>query len=191
LQFTNPQASIKDAQATGEAFSPQKRTSSTSKKENSLLVSIFVCHFCSPGSGSGSAIWMGIRIRIQQHRLMRIHADPDPKPCFLAKEVSVSDPYLLNLGQDSESNKSHYEAATRMLMRVCTVRYVVLCLQNPKWFLPNLDPKFHVITSTDHDPTLPDWDRVRIKIIKRSRIAKQCSGSTGSTCFLASRIRIH
>jgi hypothetical protein len=28
LQFTYPKASIKDAQATGEAFSPQKRTSS-------------------------------------------------------------------------------------------------------------------------------------------------------------------
>ncbi len=41
------------------AFSPQKRTSST-------------------GSGSRSAIWM--RIRIQQLKLMRIHAEPDPKP---------------------------------------------------------------------------------------------------------------
>ncbi len=29
LQFTYPEASIKGAQATGEAFSPQKRTSST------------------------------------------------------------------------------------------------------------------------------------------------------------------
>jgi len=28
---------MKDAQATGEAFSPQKRTSSTSKHENSVL----------------------------------------------------------------------------------------------------------------------------------------------------------
>jgi hypothetical protein len=35
LQFTYPYASIKDAQATGEAFNPQKRTSSTSKHENS------------------------------------------------------------------------------------------------------------------------------------------------------------
>jgi hypothetical protein len=31
LQFTYPLATIKDVQATGEAFSPQKRTSSTSK----------------------------------------------------------------------------------------------------------------------------------------------------------------
>ncbi len=37
--------SIKDPQATGEAFSPQKRTSSTSKDENSLLFSIFFGHF--------------------------------------------------------------------------------------------------------------------------------------------------
>ena len=33
LQFTCPQASTKDVQATGEAFRPQKRTSSTSKHE--------------------------------------------------------------------------------------------------------------------------------------------------------------
>jgi hypothetical protein len=56
LQFTYPQASIKDAQATGEPFNPQKRTFSTSKHENSVLFSIFVGHFCPPGSGSGSAI---------------------------------------------------------------------------------------------------------------------------------------
>jgi hypothetical protein len=72
---------IKDAQATGEAFSPQKRTSSTSKHENSVLFSIFVSHFCPPGSGSESAILM--RIRIQQLKLMRIHAHPDPKPFII------------------------------------------------------------------------------------------------------------
>ncbi len=55
-----------------------KRTSSTSKPGNSVLFSIFVGHFCPPGSGSGSAVWMRIRIRIQQLKLMRIHADPDP-----------------------------------------------------------------------------------------------------------------
>jgi hypothetical protein len=32
-----PKPPLKDAQATGEAFSPQKRTSRTSKHENSLL----------------------------------------------------------------------------------------------------------------------------------------------------------
>jgi hypothetical protein len=35
-----------------------------------------------PLLGSGSAICMRIRIRIQQLKLMRIHADPDPKPCL-------------------------------------------------------------------------------------------------------------
>ncbi len=43
LQFTRTYllASIKEALAIGEAFSPQKRTSSTSKHEISLLFSIF------------------------------------------------------------------------------------------------------------------------------------------------------
>jgi hypothetical protein len=48
-------ASIKDAQAAGEAFSPQKRTFSNSKHEMYLLFSFFVGHFCPPESGSGSA----------------------------------------------------------------------------------------------------------------------------------------
>jgi hypothetical protein len=33
LQFALPPASLKDIKATGDAFSPQKRTSSTSKNE--------------------------------------------------------------------------------------------------------------------------------------------------------------
>jgi hypothetical protein len=37
FQFTYPQASLKAAQATGKAFNPQKRTSSTSKHKNSSL----------------------------------------------------------------------------------------------------------------------------------------------------------
>jgi hypothetical protein len=43
LLFTYPKVSIKDPQ--GEAFSPQKRTFSTSKDENSVLFSIFLGHF--------------------------------------------------------------------------------------------------------------------------------------------------
>jgi hypothetical protein len=35
--------------------SPQRRTSSTSKHEKSLPLSIFGDHFCPPGSGSGSS----------------------------------------------------------------------------------------------------------------------------------------
>jgi hypothetical protein len=37
LQFTYPYASIIDVKATGEALSPQKRTSSSSKQEISVL----------------------------------------------------------------------------------------------------------------------------------------------------------
>jgi hypothetical protein len=44
LQFTY-------VQATREAFSSQKRTSSTSKNEIYKLFSMFVGHFCHPGSG--------------------------------------------------------------------------------------------------------------------------------------------
>jgi hypothetical protein len=44
-------ASMKDIQATGEAFSPKKRTSSTSNT-NLFTFSIFVGHFCPPVSGS-------------------------------------------------------------------------------------------------------------------------------------------
>jgi hypothetical protein len=52
FQFTYPLASTKNFQATGEAFSPQKRTSSISKHEIFSLFSIFVGLFCPPGSGS-------------------------------------------------------------------------------------------------------------------------------------------
>jgi hypothetical protein len=55
-----------DKQAPGKAFSPQKRTSSTSKIEiSSLFLLFFVGHFSSPGSGSGSSRPNPMRIRIQ------------------------------------------------------------------------------------------------------------------------------
>jgi hypothetical protein len=74
LPFTYPLASIRDFQATGEAFSPQKTTFSTSKHENSVLFSFlwvlfalldpdpqFECgsrssnsNACGSGYGSGS-----------------------------------------------------------------------------------------------------------------------------------------
>jgi hypothetical protein len=50
-----PRPPIKDVQAAEEAFSPQKRTSSTSTHE------IYLGHFCPPGSGSG------FRFRIRIH----------------------------------------------------------------------------------------------------------------------------
>jgi hypothetical protein len=52
ISITYPWAVIKDVQAKGEAFSPQKRTSSKSNKEIYYLFSIFVSHFCPPGSGT-------------------------------------------------------------------------------------------------------------------------------------------
>ncbi len=56
----------KKRQSSGEAFSPQKRSSSTG-----ILFSIFVDHFCPPGFGSGS------RDPIESG------SNPDPQHCFL------------------------------------------------------------------------------------------------------------
>jgi hypothetical protein len=63
LQFTYPSASMKDKQATGVAFGPQKRTSSTSKHEFFQFFSAFVCEYCPPRSRSGSAFQMRIQIQ--------------------------------------------------------------------------------------------------------------------------------
>ncbi len=60
LQFTFSWAFIKDVKATEEAFSPQKRTSSTYKHEIYLFFSVFEGHFCPPGSGCGFWIWIRI-----------------------------------------------------------------------------------------------------------------------------------
>jgi hypothetical protein len=57
-------ASIKDVQATVEAFTPKKRTSSTSKHEISELF-LFLWVFCPPGSGSGPSRPKSMRIRIR------------------------------------------------------------------------------------------------------------------------------
>ncbi len=67
LQFTFPWASIQEAQATGEAFRPQKRTSRTTKREISLLFSIFVGHFVLLDANPDPAT--------------QINVDPDPKSC--------------------------------------------------------------------------------------------------------------
>ncbi len=54
LLFIYPEDSIMDVQAKEEAFSSQKRTSSTSmiKTWNFLTFYLFLGHFCPPGSGS-------------------------------------------------------------------------------------------------------------------------------------------
>jgi hypothetical protein len=63
LRYPYPKDFIKDAQAAGEAFIPQKRA------QNMKFMIFF--YFC----GSFLPFW----IRIQQLKLMRIYADPDPK----------------------------------------------------------------------------------------------------------------
>jgi hypothetical protein len=60
---------MKDVQAIGEAFRPQKRTSSTSKHEISSLFQFFG-HFYPPDPDPHSSV----RIQIQ---LTTISADPD------------------------------------------------------------------------------------------------------------------
>jgi hypothetical protein len=45
MRFTYPWTFIMDVQAAGEAFSPQKKTSSTSKHEISSFFKIFVGNF--------------------------------------------------------------------------------------------------------------------------------------------------
>jgi hypothetical protein len=67
LQFTYPQASIKNVQVTEEAFSFQKRPSDTLKKNMKFLnFFYFLGLFCPPGSGSTDPIESGF--------------DPDPQP---------------------------------------------------------------------------------------------------------------
>ncbi len=63
-----------DVHGNGEAFSPQKRTSSTSKYE----ISICVGQFFPPGSGSTDLIESG--------------SDPDPKHCLQSHLISVPPP---------------------------------------------------------------------------------------------------
>jgi hypothetical protein len=68
LQLTYPWASIKDVQVTKEAFSSQKRTSSTSKHQIFYFFSTFVGHFCPPG------------FRSESTDLIESGSNPDPKP---------------------------------------------------------------------------------------------------------------
>jgi hypothetical protein len=103
-----------DVQATGDAFSPQKKTSSF-KKWHFLTFLYFCGHFCPPGSGSGFAIriqgphWIRIqsgpgstalihtlknvksktRIQIQKLDWIQIHPDPDSKRDFCGNTLLV------------------------------------------------------------------------------------------------------
>jgi hypothetical protein len=75
----------KNAQPTKEAFTPQKRTSST------LLRSFLPSR---------------IRIRNQHLKLMRIHADPDPQPGIKAQSSQLT----YRIGRRSRCRGSHYIA---------------------------------------------------------------------------------
>ncbi len=71
---------MNEVQATGEACSPQKRTSSTSKHEISWLFSIFVGHFCpsdliESGSNPDPKHWFSLRYL---NLLSAVGSDPDP-----------------------------------------------------------------------------------------------------------------
>jgi hypothetical protein len=72
-----PRPPKKDAQATEETFSPQKRKSSTSEHRISYF-SIFVGHFCPPGSGSGFQFGSGSTYLIESG------SNPDPElSCYI------------------------------------------------------------------------------------------------------------
>jgi hypothetical protein len=73
IATTHSWASIKDVQATGEAFSPQKRTSSTSKDKifNGFLLSWAIFALLDPDCESGS----GSRNPIDSV------SNPDPQHC--------------------------------------------------------------------------------------------------------------
>jgi hypothetical protein len=85
LQFTYPQASIKNVQVTEEAFSSQKRPSSTSKHEllkNFLLLWVIFALLDpdpDPDSESGSTV----PIEFGSNPDPDTDPDPDPQPWFL------------------------------------------------------------------------------------------------------------
>jgi hypothetical protein len=79
-----------------------------------------VGHFCPPGSGP--AIWTRFRIRIQQLKLMRIHADPDtdpdPKPWLIRHGIRFG---LTNSGLDFG------------LLRILNKSFIETCINFQGW----------------------------------------------------------
>jgi hypothetical protein len=82
LQFTYPLASIKDVQASGELFIPQKRTSSTSKLEISSFL-LFILALLDPDPADQNECG-SVRIRI---RILNTDYDydDDGKGCALIR----------------------------------------------------------------------------------------------------------
>jgi hypothetical protein len=86
LQFTYHLTSIKDAQATEEAFSLGKEHLSLQNMKI-LYFFIFVSHFCPPGFGSTTlsvTFWYGSGFADPCHWL----TDPDPEPCCFLQKLS-------------------------------------------------------------------------------------------------------
>jgi hypothetical protein len=104
---------MKDVQATGEAFSPQKRTSSALKHEFFKLLSTgtFASHFCPPGSGSTDQIESGS------------NPDPDMKHCLQEKVPEKNDILLQPLtSRLVVSSRSRVSLAAAMLLSHYTTR---------------------------------------------------------------------
>jgi hypothetical protein len=78
------QASIKDAQAIGEAFSPQKRTSSTSKHKTSVFFLFFWVIFALLDPDPDPQFECGSRSSNPAYG-SGIHKNPDPQPCLSTK----------------------------------------------------------------------------------------------------------
>ncbi len=80
IQYSYSYASIKDAQATEEAFRTQKRKSGNTNMNLFFFFFFLWVIFALLDPDPNPRIWRRIRIPIQQLKLMRI-ADPDPQPC--------------------------------------------------------------------------------------------------------------
>ncbi len=85
----------------------------------------FLGHFCPPGSGS--AIWM--RIRIQQLKLMRIHADPDPEPWLPVLKASVPGPVVMKKFLIPLQESYRYPLGINPISKCYVLPYLQWCLR--------------------------------------------------------------
>jgi hypothetical protein len=106
MKFVFPLASMKDVQATGEAFGPQKRKSST-YPYNFYTLFIFVGHLCPPGSGSALPIRIQISgsSRLKSMRIWILHNTEKKKQCCGSGDVYPGSRILIFIYPGSEKNK--------------------------------------------------------------------------------------
>ncbi len=174
-------ASIKNAQAAEEAFIPQKRTSGMSKHEIYLLFSF----------GSFFLSW----IRIQQPKLKRIYADPDSKPWTLPRPSHW---------YQTQANPNWLY---RTFKSICGIYFLRIVSVEKHSSYPRDFPLRPSLQASRPPPPAQQYPSVSICTKPKRSVGtikknlwknhttnivrpKQCSGS-GSTCFWASRIRIH